>query len=416
MATRTFRGDAQNVIDTWTFLISSTTNTHTFTLTRNGKSYTVTADGVLTAAQLATALQVLLAASTEPEFAEYTWTVDTATITGTSKVTGRPATFTKSGTGTSTLTNTLAGTGANTWKASNFDGGLPATGDEVYFHSTDTPVLYGINQTGVALDILDVSLSYEANIGNPPFNTSGSEPYYEDRQKPLLIGASIVRLGTGSGRGGGCWYLRLEGSGEVLVYGSGTSDDPNYHPIRIEATTNSLSSISVFGGAVDFDPYSQGTSTLTEANISGGGVLRAGGLMSVASINVTGNGAYAAFIDNAVNPSTLLEVRDNGRAEIDGTGSVSVDTIVTVTVLGGSVRWRAKGRISTLAIGANAVMDFSSSPYPVTVTNCSMTAGATLLDPNGMVTFTNPIALTNCGLEDVRLVVGRGITIQRVVS
>ena len=413
MANKRFRGDAKIATDVWTWTISSNTAAQTFSLARNGKTYGYVVVGGESTSDIATALQALLAASTEPEFVEYTWTVNTNVVTGTSKVAGRPATFTKGGTGTSTLTNATPATGPRFWSNDNFDAATPGTGDDIYIFGTNVPILYNLDQSGVALGSVDISLSHEANIGNPPFNKNGTL-YHEDRTRPLIITCTNLYLGTGSGRGGGCWYIK-PASTNIYVYGSGTSDDPNYHPIRMY-NNSTTANLKIFGGQVDLDPYNIGGSNYTNVLVTGRGACRSNRLTSMYDVVVEKQGSFFATVVSGANAYNSLTMRDSAVVRIDGDGSASLDTIPIVKLLGGRLDWTAIGKVSTFTIGANATLDTSNLVGQLTISNCTLAAGARIYDPNGKIVFTNAIVLSNCGLEDVDLTLGKNVTLQRTVS
>jgi len=408
MANRVFRGDAMRLTDTWTFLISSNTLGHTFTLTRNGKSYTVTADGVLTTDQLAAALQALLAASTEPEFLEYTWTVNTSTITGTlaSPTTVLPATFTKSGTGTSTLTNTVVGQGPNSWIASNFDTGLPANGDTVYITSLDVDILHNLDQSGVTLTRLEIPLDYEGSIGLARRNEDGTE-YAEDREKYLKISATTVILGNGSGNGSDRLQLNTgTNQTEIIVHGSGTSDDVNYHPVRIRGS-HASNVLRIFNGAVDVAPYPEDTAQFSSIVISSG-FVRTSNRVTLATLEMLGNAFASITTDGTI---ATVQMENGGTVLLSGNTASATNAITTCNVLNGRLDFRNSGKIGTLVVGPNGIADFTNCPFDITVGLVQLSAGATYLDPNYKVSETSPILLDKCGIQDVTIIKGKDIEI-----
>ena len=84
MATNSWRGDYVARAKVVTLVVGSSTTGHTFVTTINGKSVTVTAGGSETTSTIAAAIQAALSGSDAPEFKEVTWTVDAATVTGSS--------------------------------------------------------------------------------------------------------------------------------------------------------------------------------------------------------------------------------------------------------------------------------------------------------------------------------------------
>ena len=94
MATRIWRGDAVDVTQVDTLTVGGTVEAgDKFITTINGKDVTVSATTTSTSTT-ATEIKTALAASTIPEFAEITWTVNSAVVTGTAKVAGKPFTVT----------------------------------------------------------------------------------------------------------------------------------------------------------------------------------------------------------------------------------------------------------------------------------------------------------------------------------
>lgn len=118
MANNVWRGDAQAVAQVVTVVVTADDAATTYTITINSKTVSVLGAGT-GVNDTATALQEALAASTIPEFQEVTWTVSTATITGTASTPGVPFTATSSvsgGTGTiGSVTQTVANSGPNVW-------------------------------------------------------------------------------------------------------------------------------------------------------------------------------------------------------------------------------------------------------------------------------------------------------------
>ena len=133
MATNRRDGDLGAVAQVVTLTVGSATNTETFITTINGRSITYTAGTGETTSTVAAAIQALLNTSTLPEFAEVTWAVTAAVITGTARTAGKPFTISESGTGTYTLATPTASAGPESvdlggnWSA----GTTPAVGEDI---------------------------------------------------------------------------------------------------------------------------------------------------------------------------------------------------------------------------------------------------------------------------------------------
>jgi hypothetical protein len=79
---------------------------------------------------------------------------------------------------------------------------------------------------------------------------------------------------------------------------------------------------------------------------------------------------------------------------------------------GGTLLWQSTGTVTTLRVSDGGTADYSEDIRPRTVTNCSLSSRAALLDPFRTVTFTNPIALARCKLAELReLDLGTHITL-----
>lgn len=105
MSTNLWLGSAPAVAQVNTITVGGTpASGQQYAVTINGKSVTYTATGGDTNITIATALQLLLAASAIDEFNDATWTnPSNAVILGTSRTAGQPFTSTSSATGTGTL-------------------------------------------------------------------------------------------------------------------------------------------------------------------------------------------------------------------------------------------------------------------------------------------------------------------------
>ena len=84
--------------------------------------------------------------------------------------------------------------------------------------------------------------------------------------------------------------------------------------------------------------------------------------------------------------------------------------VTTLTIRDGTVYVISDGTIGTLT-ATGGTIDWSDDSRSKTVTNCTIGPGVTLDDPQGVVTFTNGITLSNCKLSDVTLDIGTGKTI-----
>ena len=88
---------------------------------------------------------------------------------------------------------------------------VPVTGDDVTI-GTNTPILFGLDQSGVTLASLTISKSFKSQIGLP---TTNANKYAEDRPTELAIGATVCNVGLG-GSGEGSPFIRLN-FGSILT-------------------------------------------------------------------------------------------------------------------------------------------------------------------------------------------------------
>ncbi|HYH66568.1 MAG TPA: hypothetical protein VD866_17875, partial [Urbifossiella sp.] len=224
MATNRRDGDLGDVAQVVTLTVGSNTNTHTFVTTMNGKSITVTADGVLTAAQLASAIQALLDASTIPEFASVTWTVDSAVVTGTAKTPGKPFSISETGTGTYTLATPTANVGpeavdlAGNWSLA----ATPVATDDVLIDA-GPDLLWGFeNVPSAVYGSVRVLASFQGGRLGLPYRDEDGD-YVQYRGRALLVGTAVpVTIGEGEGDGPSLVNLTIATAANVTVLKTGS--------------------------------------------------------------------------------------------------------------------------------------------------------------------------------------------------
>src|SRR5579872_4832055 len=157
---------------------------------------------------IATALQLLLVASTIPQFLEVTWTNPSAgVIVGTANTPGYPFTNTSSATGTGTLVTviTTACTGPNHFSnaANWFGNAVPVSTDDIVFDFGAIPLRYDISQAAIIPNSLTFWMSYQSpdGIGLPAVNVFGASAYPEYRPTYLALGGCTTVIGVGVGSG-----------------------------------------------------------------------------------------------------------------------------------------------------------------------------------------------------------------------
>lgn len=414
MSTEIWRGDNDVVAQLDTNTVGGTIEVgDEFIVTFNGKVFQYTAAST-SADTVRTALVTAFNLITDiPELAEVTAAATAATgaYSLTADIAGKPftqtPTTTESGGGsadsqTHGKASTTANAGPNVWEAANFDtGALPGAGDNVYIDNTSGDILYGLDQSGAGtLTSLSIGAGFTGSIGLPWINTSGSVNYYEYRETFLKINATTLNIGLGTGNGSG--RLRIDcdalASQTINVHKTGTAKEKDVHALAI-TNTGSGGTYNIFDGAVDFDRFGGQTGTVGTLNIAGG-TVRTGTGSTIATATVVGGSLTA---QSAI---TTLTLEDDAEATTIGTGAIG-----TANVRGGTLTIKSSGTITTLNVGSNGVVDVSNSAVAITVTNCTLAAGAEINDPNGRVTFTNAIDLGDAGLDDVTLDLGRGVNV-----
>lgn len=100
-----------------------------------------------------------------------------------------------------TIATTTTSQGPNHWDTADnwLPTGVPATGDAVVIDLAAPHILYGLDQTGVTLASLRVSMSWlQGRIGLPRYTEAG---YIEYRPRELTCGITSIVIGDGEGSG-----------------------------------------------------------------------------------------------------------------------------------------------------------------------------------------------------------------------
>jgi len=206
MATNFWLGTANAVKQIDFVTITADDAATTYSITIGGKVVSILGTGT-GVNDTAAALQVALAAETEPYFTAIVWTVVTDTITATALVAGVEFTATSSvvgGTGTiSGFGSTQALAGPNVWTTpENWSLGVrPVGGDDVFIQDSSINICWGLS-AGITINSLTIPKSYTGRIGldGRSFATSADantvDPTeVEYRPAYLQIGATTVDIG-----------------------------------------------------------------------------------------------------------------------------------------------------------------------------------------------------------------------------
>lgn len=393
MATNSWRGDYLARAQVVTLVVGSATSTETFVTTMNGKSITYTAGTGETTSTVAAAVQALLAASEIPEFTEVEWTVDTATVTGTARVPGVPFTVSESGTGTYTLTTTVASTGPNhadeplNWSA----GTLPAAAEDVV---VDVPVdlLYGLeNLSAAAYGSLRIKAAFEARIGLPRYNAGG---YVEYRTRFWTIDTAIpLAVGEGEGRGPTRCNVTVTTAIAAVVHKTGTRDQGAENEPVVNFTGAASGTLSVASGDVGLASDDDTKSiAVTTATVDNDAVLTLGKGATVTTCNQKAAAKVLGY-----GTVTTLNITGGEASLFNAPTTITADKLCTVNC-------RFTGTVTTVTArgqgeGDSPVVNCDSDPRARTFTNATFTGGAVLNDPDATVTRTNPFQFDRLSLR-----------------
>lgn len=362
-----------------------------------------------------------LDSSLYPEFAEITASRSSSSLVLTADTEGVPFACTVAttetgggaadaqtidGAASSTGTDSTACQGPNFWNvAANWsDNAVPANGDTVWVQDSDVSILYGLAQSGVTLAALHVTAGFTGSIGLPDVSRGDAGDYIEYRARYLAIGATLLNVGAGEGQGSNRILIDAGSvATTVTVLGTGSGEDGL--PALLWKGTDSGNVMNVNAGSVGVAWYGGETATVATLRVGfrdsqdGDSRVVLGGGVTITTLNQSGG-----------------EVELNGNittvSKTGGTLTVWAGTVTTLTDQDGTTRLRGTGTVTTLTVGTAAVADFSGDMRAITVTNCTLAAGASLLDPFGRVTFTNPFRLSNCAWGEVTVDVGVNRTIQ----
>lgn len=389
MAATSWLGRANATYHVSTHVVGGTAaNGQVYSITINGKTISYTATGVDTNSTIATALQVLLAASTITEFAEITWTVGTATITGTGDTAGQEHVITSAATGTGTLVTTTTTTPSgpnNANDANNWSAAAVLTNGDVVTIAQPVGITAGLDQSAVTLTAMTVMSSFTGSgvrIGRPRTNATGS--YTEFRNTYLKVGVTTLKIGVGEGAGPSNVNINL-GSVQTTceVRKTGQSADANT-PSVLLLGTHASNSLDVQSGTVGVGYFGE-ASTLDYLRLASNARVICGEGCTLGDIH----GAGILTISSAAD----LLSQTGGDWTVNGTGAVA-----QITQTGGILRWNSSGTVTAATIGGT--LDLSGDATPKTFTDLTLSAKGSIYDPLGVLTVTNKIGKAT-GIERI---------------
>jgi hypothetical protein len=402
MPTIVLAADALGVLHVITVQITGYDVATTYKLTRNGKVVSVLGSGG-TASTTATALKNALAASTIPEFAEMTWTVNTDTVTGTaneSTLVGKTHIFTSSVSGgggaigavtTSTTPKGINGLTAENVISTAGSRALPTNSDTFVLQQVDEDLLYGLDALSAVTGLtLDVKASFTGELGLPVRNEDNTE-YLEDRQRYLQTSGGTITIGAGGGDGSG--RLQIDSGSAlttIVVILTDRSTDDNQHAF-VWKGTHASNTLKAESGTIDVAPYAGETATILTLTATGDAEVRTSRGTTLGTVYV--DQASEVTIDSAASLAdiTAIYVRGTGTLNLIGDNAI---TALHVDGTAPTVNFQASAdfTITTLNAYEGAILDLSNCPNTVTITTFNALGRCTIRDPNGKLVITNAIA------------------------
>jgi hypothetical protein len=417
MATVSWRGDALAVKHVEEGNVGGTVEVgDLFTSTVGAKNFTHPAAST-TLADVADAIASAwnaLSPSYYPEFAEVTALGNSdGTYSLTADTPGKPFTV--------TLTTTEAGGGAaddqthtltspnptdnagpaNYDTAGNWSGAaIPVATNDVVVENSSDDITYGLDQSGVALTSFTPKASFTGDIGLPANTTN----YAEYRGQYLQLDADTITIGQGDGDGSGRIKLVTAATAtELNIYKSGRRAEAGV-PAILWKGTHASTVVTVNRGDLGVAFFAGETATILTLNVGyintplTDAKVHLGSSVTLTTANIDGG---QTTILNAV--TTINQTA--------GEVTVGEDaTVGTLNLDGGTCYYKSTGTCTAADVDDGAVLDFRQDGRGRTVTNCTVHSGGAVYDPNGTVTWTNPISCPD-GLDNVTLELGPSVTV-----
>jgi len=361
-------------------------------------SFTATA---ATVANVVTGLQTIMAARKVAGNPWYlvTCTDDTTLITITADTAGDPFTLATTATDggvadTQTLTaaNTTACSGPGIFSlAENWVGGVApvADTDTVKIPATATGTIYGEDLSATSLLGFAIEKGCAVNIGAPNKYLQLDLLYSTTHYEANLAGTGTVYLLVGE-------YdkINITEAGTMYLQGLLAAATTPTGEIAVNCTT---------GQTVNFAALAGETMEVNDFKISGGIVNIGSGVKEMDGSTAPDLYMYSGTVTTKC---ALGAVTKDG-----GTWTHSSGTVTSAINNAGTVNYNSSG---TLTNGyGSGIWDFSGDLRAKTVSNMEVTKGATVKDPNQIVTWTAGIDLYRCKIADVTLDLGTHFTVSR---
>lgn len=256
--------------------------------------------------------------------------------------------------------------------------GVPESADDVFLTMAAQAVIEGFDQSAVALASLNIDQSFTGPVG--------------DAASYLQIGAAIVNigqyLGWGVPQGSGRLKLNLGSVVTALVniYNSGQSLDTNLPAIRL-LCAKAANIINIMRGSVGIACQAGEVSTVGSIITGAEAKLWLGAGVTLTTL--TKNGGDCRMECGATTINNYA-----GDIKTFGTGAIAA-----FNAFGGNVESNSAGTITAMDARGPAVVDFTKSAVPRTVTALTLSNGGVLKYDPAIVTITT---LTLIGINTVK--------------
>lgn len=325
-----------------------------------------------------------------------------------------------SASGTITATSVQAATGKHWWSnAKNWStGAVPADGDDIVLSATGESILYGLPLTAdeFAPASLTIDQSFTGWFGLPAVNQAGPYREYRPRAADLRDDGTdpnslVITVGRGEGAGSPLVNLQTtmvhaNSTCTYNIYNTGTANPAlSDYACNIHYVANGTGAdLAVSGGSIHLERVDVNDVTINPSQT----VCR----VLFDEVVVVGGGGAITISGGEIEYRTASSqnlVMHAGTLRFLGT------VPDTLQLYGGTAQVinAAGGTIDALLIAGSGVFDLSRCTTPLTISECDLFRGATLLDPLKQATYTDGIDLNQCDVGDVTLRVGahRGLTL-----
>lgn len=427
MANRVYTGAAVGVAEVVRLTVGGTIAVgNTFTVTIGTKSLTFTATTTVVADAVAGILALIQADNAPPEFSELDWTSTSTYVQATGPDDGYPIadgiSVSKAqgagGTNSHTFTETTSttGTGPEFWSnTENWLGGaVPTNNDTVILGLYNACPKYDITTSLTGINLQVHSGAFPGlMIGLPEMNENGW-PEYLGRYLQLNFGTGGCLYGLGTGSFVPKMNL-LDVSATARTHTfyrsdrrDGGTDRAPVQMLTADASTDAGVNINCLGAKIDFnaeDGQTYATQQLGTVRVGTGGDFRYYGAERIVTIEVLEGGNLDYLAAEGSGPSTI-RVQGGGVARFAREGAASILYVDA----GGVCHWNRVGTLTFADVSGSLIFSEDERSGKV-VTDVTLNAGATLDDREGVATFTNPVVLNRCGIEDVTIQVGKHKTL-----